>query len=161
MRLLPDYPNCFVCGKANTAGLQIAFYRDGDLVVANCVIPETYAGYQGLVHGGIMSSILDEALGRIVGSITRHTVVTGNLDMRFHRPISTGLPVHIEASFDEKQRTHHHFWTASGKMVDVASGQTCASATGRFFTIPGAKEEEMLLALRLQGVDRPITFDDL
>lgn len=161
MRLLPHHPPCFVCGRENPAGLQITFFRDDDLVVAFFEMPDGYSSFPGLAHGGALSSIIDEAMGRVVGSINHMLVVTGDLSVRFHQPLPVGCKVKAMASMDAKQRSQHRFWTASGQIVDVASGKVFISASGRFFAMPSERQAEALRALHMWGTDRAVTLEDL
>ncbi len=161
MRSLPYYPPCFICGKENTAGLQIAFYRDAEMVVGFCRIPKTYCGYEGFAHGGALAAIIDEAMGRVVGSLTRKLVVTGDLNVRFHNPLPVDTEVRIQATLDANQQTHHRFWRASGQITDRTCSTRYISASGRFFALPEAKQPEMLISMRLEGTARPVTLDDL
>ena len=56
---------CFVCGLANTYGLKLRFYTTAPgEVTADYVVTEQYQGFPGIVHGGIVAAMLDEAAGR-------------------------------------------------------------------------------------------------
>jgi uncharacterized protein (TIGR00369 family) len=97
MRKQPNSRMCFVCGLQNPIGLKLAFYedREADLVRAEFVIPEDYQGYPGVVHGGIVSAILDEIAGRAVmlrGS-DEDLMATLRLNVRYRRPTPTSTPL--------------------------------------------------------------------
>ena len=65
--LQPNSRHCFVCGLENPCGLQMRFFQTGPgEVTAYYRAPRCFEGYPGVVHGGIQSSMLDEALGRAV-----------------------------------------------------------------------------------------------
>ena len=161
MRLLPNYPKCFICGQDNPTGIHACFYRDQDRVVVHCTFAEQHCGYEGMVHGGLISALLDEALGRIVASITGKMVMTGELTVRFHKPVPVNATVEISATIDEYQRRPNLFTSASGVMLDRDNQQKYASAKGRFVAIPDEKYSEILTTLRLQGNSRAVTLDDL
>ena len=59
---LLDNRLCFVCGQENSGGLQARFRTNPEAGRAECrlVIPSTFQGWQGMVHGGIISALLDE-----------------------------------------------------------------------------------------------------
>ena len=59
-----DYQGCFVCGVRNDAGLKLQFRREDDLVVAEFLPQTQFQGFPGVVHGGILASLLDETLSR-------------------------------------------------------------------------------------------------
>ena len=160
-RVLPDYPTCLICGKDVSFGLHMSFYREEDAVVSSVIIPESFAGYPGVVHGGIISAILDEALGRIVASIAKRFVVTGDLHVRFHHPLLVNTPVSIRAVVLPKEKPHHRFWSAEASMVDQRNSEIYASAKARFFPIAEDKQAEILSQLTLQGCNRPVTIEDL
>lgn len=64
MQTLPGYRKCFVCGKDNPIGLNITFFKDKDKIRAEFIPESKHQGYKGIVHGGILFSILDEIMGR-------------------------------------------------------------------------------------------------
>ena len=94
----PNSHGCFVCGLGNPMSLRMVFYEDREnhLVRAELTIPETYRGYPGVVHGGIVVTILDETSGR---ALMLHTgdsnafFVTAKMEMRYRRatPTNTAL----------------------------------------------------------------------
>ena len=55
---------CFGCGKDNPVGLHLKFYEEGDTVKAEFVPNENHQSWPGYVHGGVLSVILDEAIGK-------------------------------------------------------------------------------------------------
>ncbi len=88
----PNSRMCFVCGLQNPIGLKARFYEDGKTTVrAEVMIPETYQGYPGVAHGGVVAALLDEAAGRalMVGAPERF-MVTAQLKVRYHHPVPTG-----------------------------------------------------------------------
>lgn len=88
---------CFVCGRENPAGLKLEFYEDPETnhVRAEVTIPCEYQGYPGVVHGGIVSTILDEVSGRavMVEEGDDRLMATLRMTVRFHRPTPTETPL--------------------------------------------------------------------
>lgn len=97
MRKQPTSRMCFVCGRENPAGLKLEFYEDpeADQVRAEVTISDKYQGYPGVVHGGIVSAILDEVSGRAVmlQEGDERLMATLRLTVRFRCPTPTGTPL--------------------------------------------------------------------
>jgi uncharacterized protein (TIGR00369 family) len=88
---------CFVCGRQNPVGLKLDFYEDhqANQVKAEVTVPDKYQGYPGVVHGGIISAILDEVSGRavMIEDGDDKLLATLRLTVRFRRPTPTETPL--------------------------------------------------------------------
>jgi uncharacterized protein (TIGR00369 family) len=60
------YDNCFVCGQDNPIGLRLDFNYQQEFAEARFKLSKVYEGYDGIIHGGIVASILDEAMAKII-----------------------------------------------------------------------------------------------
>ena len=94
----PNSYGCFICGLDNPAGLKMVFYEDSETlqVRAELTVPETFRGYPGAVHGGIVATILDETAGRALMAHTGddHTFfVTAKLEVRYRHATPTDTPL--------------------------------------------------------------------
>ena len=97
MRKQPNSRSCFVCGRENSSGLNMTFYETSPgEVVAEYTVSEEYQGYPGVVHGGIIASILDEASGRSqMGPGPSRFMFTAQLSIRYRKPVPVGQPLKI------------------------------------------------------------------
>lgn len=98
--------DCFVCGAENPFGLHAKFYvlEDGDLASLVTFHPN-HQSYPGRVHGGAVSALLDEAAGRVVQIAEPDTwAVTGELSVRFLKPVPYGVPLKLRAHVTENNR---------------------------------------------------------
>ncbi|MBI5190728.1 MAG: PaaI family thioesterase [Nitrospirae bacterium] len=88
---LKDDHHCFVCGRENPAGLRLVFELDREArSITTVFVPEkTHQGYEGVVHGGLISAVLDEAMTKLAFSLGMDAV-TGRLTVRFKRPLMVG-----------------------------------------------------------------------
>jgi uncharacterized protein (TIGR00369 family) len=96
---------CFICGPGNPVGLQAKINVDQQSHSAACtlVIPMEYQGWKDLVHGGILSALLDEVCA-YAGMTMAKTVVTGELKTRFHKPVPVGREVTVTAKVIRRER---------------------------------------------------------
>ncbi len=86
----PLFPGCFVCGTENPNGLQTPFRLHKEGAEATFTPDATHAGYENVVHGGIISALLDEAIIWAVYAVCRIFAVTAELNIRFRRPMLLG-----------------------------------------------------------------------
>ena len=100
MNKLPNSKDCFVCGLENVHGLQLAFYKEGDdSIVVNYTVPERFQGYPGVVHGGIVTTMLDEILGRVfMFDDPDRFMFTAKLTTRYRHPVPIGEPLKMVGS---------------------------------------------------------------
>lgn len=93
----PNSLHCFACGVENPYGLQIHFYDNGeDEVRADYTVPEHFQGYPGIVHGGILATILDELVGRaVMAEDSNYFMVSAKLTVRYRNPVPTGVPLKL------------------------------------------------------------------
>jgi uncharacterized protein (TIGR00369 family) len=93
MERQPNSRMCFVCGRQNPVGLRLKFLEDVDSHQVRCefAIPAEYQGYPGVVHGGIVASVLDEVAGRAVmlGRTDEVLMATLRMTVRYRRPTPT------------------------------------------------------------------------
>ncbi|HSN90704.1 MAG TPA: PaaI family thioesterase [Anaeromyxobacteraceae bacterium] len=97
----PSSRSCFVCGRENPGGLRTAWESDREAgeVRATVSIPERFNGYPGVVHGGIVTALLDEAVVRtgLLDGGFDDLLVTARIEVSFRRPIPTDTPVTVVA----------------------------------------------------------------
>lgn len=80
---------CFACGPDNPIGLKMKFSEEGDKYVARFTAGPELQGYDGIVHGGIVSTLLDEIMARYPYAKGENTV-TARLEIRYRQPTPVG-----------------------------------------------------------------------
>lgn len=92
-----EYHNCFVCGKENPIGLKIDFsYDEAGSAFAKLSLPALFEGYPGMIHGGILSTLLDEAMGKAVIHSGK-TAYTAQLTVNYRKALSPENQVSVKA----------------------------------------------------------------
>ncbi len=138
MEKQPSSKYCFVCGRQNPFGLKLDFYFDGHgMVTANITIPEQFAGYPGVVHGGIISAILDEGAGRAHMFDPNHFMMTAKLTIRYRKPVPTNIPLTLRGVAGERRGKVAE---SHGEILNEA-GEILAEADGTFVDIQVEKLE--------------------
>ena len=97
--LLLNNDHCFVCGMRNPFGLQVKpeIKAGGALVRIVCTPPKHLQGWADILHGGILSTLLDEAITYVgIGTFGQHAV-TAQLEVRFRNPAPTRVKLFVSA----------------------------------------------------------------
>jgi uncharacterized protein (TIGR00369 family) len=84
-----DASNCFVCGPDNPIGLKLRFVPAGEGIRAEFTPSDLHVGYEGLVHGGILAALIDDALAN-VWFVRGQEAVTAKIEVRFRREARPG-----------------------------------------------------------------------
>lgn len=128
---------CFGCGRQNPQGLKLTFYaddRDGS-VWTEWTPAREQEGFPGIVHGGLVTTVLDEVMGWMISS-QQIWAVTGALNVRFRKPVEIDVPVIARA------------WIAaeSGRKIDLRAEMRrqedqllLADTTALFVRVPAAQ----------------------
>jgi len=129
---LPSYDGCYVCGQAHPRGLRIRFFADeGKCVYARFHPDQTQTGYDDIVHGGVVSALLDELIGWSVSLQHDRLAYTAELTVRFVKPLRSLRP-YLASSCMGTGRGR--CWEAGGSICDE-SGDVYAKARGRYFLL--------------------------
>ena len=123
---------CFGCGPANPIGLRLEFLLAPDgSVVCPVTIPNTFEGRAGYLHGGIIATLLDEAMSKAVRAKGRSSM-TRKMEVEFLSPVHSGAPIRIEGRVARHE--HRKFWAEA--CIFSAENKILASATGLFIEVP-------------------------
>jgi acyl-coenzyme A thioesterase PaaI-like protein len=97
LKLQPNSRHCFACGLHNPVGLRLRFEDDGqDEVRTTYRAPAHFEGYPGVVHGGIVTALLDEIVGRTpMIADPNHFMMTVKLEVKFRQPVPVETPLTI------------------------------------------------------------------
>lgn len=133
VRALNDH-NCFGCGTLNAIGLHLEFYRmeDGDSVWTEWVPTSAYEGYGGMIHGGIICTLLDEVTAWSL--YARNTwAVTAKMQTNFRQPVRVGEPVRLVGRVT---RDRGRVLEIRGEVRLAADDSVLAEADAIFMRVP-------------------------
>jgi uncharacterized protein (TIGR00369 family) len=132
MNKFSDDNRCFVCGKGNPHGLQFQFEYDPELdqVSAEIRFMDKFQGWKGVVHGGLISTVLDEVMVKTTG-FKNLTCVTAELLIKFKNPAYVNTPYQAIGKILEIKRK---LVFTEGYLRDNRN-RIIASAKGKFFIV--------------------------
>jgi acyl-coenzyme A thioesterase PaaI-like protein len=85
---------CFACGPDNPIGLKLDFHFEGEDYVTTFEVKPEYQGWRDLAHGGLLATVLDEVMTRIMWAKGCNTV-TGRLEVRYRHPAPVGSVLEV------------------------------------------------------------------
>ncbi len=132
---------CFCCGKENEHGLKLEFETRGSETTTSLSFPKRFQGYRDIVHGGLISTVLDEAMVTLVNDMG-FLAVTAELKVRFVHPLRVETPVRISARLVAKRRNVFKL-EATAKLedgTDIARAESTFLSMGR--TSPASSRPE-------------------
>ena len=141
----PGSEHCFVCGAQNPIGLHVDFFQDGQKVWTEFTPHDEHQGYPGMMHGGILYTLLDETVGR-AAFLRDKWMVTARMQVRYRHPVPIGSRLRVEG---EIVRLRGRLMEARGRAL-LPDGSVAAEASGEFMEIPAALRSEFELVLGLQ-----------
>jgi uncharacterized protein (TIGR00369 family) len=130
IEMVKETSMCFACGEDNPIGLKLRFDWDGKTARAEFTTSELHQGWSGIVHGGIISCLLDEAMSYAT-LFEKINTVTAKLEVRIKRPIQIGEPLSITGSISKKTRR----LVETEATVFLKDGTSVAEATGTQFVL--------------------------
>jgi uncharacterized protein (TIGR00369 family) len=129
---------CFGCGQANEAGLRLRFRELPDGSVETVLRPPPhFSGVDGVLHGGIQATMLDEVMGvaaqlRLPADAGRRALVTAEIAVRYRRPVDIRGDVAARARVVAVDGADYY---VHGEIVDAA-GELLTTARSRW-RLPG------------------------
>ncbi|MBA7677550.1 hypothetical protein ES703_85808 [subsurface metagenome] len=94
---------CFGCGQKNPIGLKLRFEWDGKTVKGEFTPTELHQGWRDTIHGGILTTLMDEAMGYAT-YFENIPAVTATIEVRLRRPVLIGQRLLITASVTKRAR---------------------------------------------------------
>jgi len=130
----PADGGCFGCSADNPDGLQMSFRRHGDEIEARYLVADRFHGAPGVVHGGIVATLLDEISCALAVFVLDRHVVTGELTVRYERPVPVEHGLVLRARVVDQG--HARYAQIEGEVRD--GDLVLARSRGKFFYVERA-----------------------
>jgi uncharacterized protein (TIGR00369 family) len=132
--LAPNPENrCFGCGGANDAGMKLTFVQDNNnrRIVGKFILGERYQGGGGMAHGGIIATLLDEAMGKVC-RFREARAVTAELSIQYLKPVSVQDEIIVEGWEEEEPKGRNLFHAGE---IRNSAGDVLARSKSRFVVV--------------------------
>jgi acyl-CoA thioesterase FadM len=154
----PEGHTCFACGTANSIGLNLRFYLEGDAVCTDLSLRKHYEGWENMAHGGIISTLLDEVMSWTILYYKRIFFVTRKMEVKYVRPVLVGAPLVVRGWLVEggDERVIH----VQAEILN-AEGQVLSKAKGEFVELPPERLSVVPETMKRQMADLFDRFESL
>jgi acyl-coenzyme A thioesterase PaaI-like protein len=121
------HDSCFACGATNSGGLHLQFTHDDDGTIGTVVIDNRFHGYKGVVHGGVIATIMDAAMVRCLQHAFGGNPFTCKLEVRYLNSLPVDTPLAVAARVIKNRG--NMYWAES----QIHCGEVlCVRASGTF-----------------------------
>ncbi len=138
---------CFACGDLNAQGIRMVIHIEPDRSWSDLVLGPGFQGWEGIAHGGILATLLDEAMAWAIAS-REAFALTARMSIEYRRPVHVATPLRVEGRVIEMKR---RLIRAEAAVLDRATGDVCARAEGVYLTIPESQQQELRSRYRFAG----------
>ncbi len=134
---LQPYPHswhglCFGCSQRNPHGLLMSFWPLDNGCFSKCQIPEYFCGFDGVAHGGIVASVLDEVSAWAINTSLLGVVLTRKMEITYLKPVPTQADLFVVSLMTHVDPKNV---TAYSVILNLA-GTRLAEGTGEFTRAP-------------------------
>jgi uncharacterized protein (TIGR00369 family) len=144
---------CFACGELNEHGLHMTLHVQDERCWSELTLDERFQGWDGIIHGGILSTVLDEVMAWSL--VARDSWgVTARLNVTYHKPVEVGRRIRAEGHVTDGRRRVSR---TAATIADAGTGELLASAEGVYVAASEERRVELKARYRFRLVpeERP------
>ncbi len=131
--------NCFACGQLNEIGLHLKLNLEPGKCWTELEMPRRFEGWEGIIHGGILCTILDEVMAWALVAQDSWGV-TARMSIEFRRPVTVGQAIRAEGWITEDRRRIH---VTAGRILDLATGAELAASEATYVAANETRKREL------------------
>jgi acyl-coenzyme A thioesterase PaaI-like protein len=140
---------CFACGVLNEHGIHLDLHVDGDRCWTELAVPDRFQGWDGIAHGGIVCTILDEVMAWSLAA-SDNWGMTARMTVAFKRPVPLGIRIRGEGWVTRRRR---RLVDTAARLLDPGSGELLATAEAVYVAADETQKRELMARYRFRLVD--------
>jgi acyl-coenzyme A thioesterase PaaI-like protein len=131
--------NCFACGELNEIGLHLKLNLEPGRCWTELTLPRRVEGWEGIIHGGILCTILDEVMAWALVA-NDNWGVTARMSVEFRKPVTVGQAIRAEGWITESKR---RLQITAGRILDADTGAELAAAHATYVAATDSRKAEL------------------
>lgn len=154
----PNGHHCFACGTENPYGLHLDFYVADGHVCTDVSLDRYRVGWEGIAHGGMISTLLDEVMSWTILYFRRVFFVTRKMEVRYLKPVPIEKPLIVRGCLGKDRRpprieVHAEIVDRDGNLLARSTGEFVELTGDRLSMIPEELKDDMRSLF--EGFERP------
>ena len=146
--------NCFACGSLNAHGLQLSLHLEDSRSWTQLTLDQRFEGWQGIAHGGIVSTILDEVMAWALVA-EDNWGVTARMQVDFRKPVLIGRAIRADGWITRSRR---RIVDAEARLVDAETGVELATARATYVAAGEEHKQELRARYGVRVAERRAAF---
>lgn len=130
---------CFACGTLNTHGMGLVLHVEPGRSWTEVALEPRFQGWDGIAHGGILCTILDEVMAWSLAG-TDDWGVTARMQVDFRKPVPLETPLRADGWITDRRR---RLINTEGRIVDVGSDAVLATATAIYVAADAERKAQL------------------
>jgi acyl-coenzyme A thioesterase PaaI-like protein len=147
--------HCFACGTLNTQGMGLVLHVEADRAWTELELAPRFQGWDGIAHGGILCTILDEVMAWSLAGADNWGM-TARMSVDFRKPVPLEIPLRAEGWITRSRR---RIIETQGQIVDRNTSQVLATATGVYMAADEDRKAELRARYGFQAPGTPERVD--
>lgn len=140
---------CFACGSLNENGLHLALHVEDARCWTQVTLDDRFQGWDGIAHGGIVATILDEVMAWSLAAADNWGV-TARLAVTYRKPVPIGRSIVAEGRITANRR---RVVATEARVLDAASGEVLATADGTYVAADDERKAQLQARYRFRLVE--------
>jgi acyl-coenzyme A thioesterase PaaI-like protein len=130
---------CFACGTLNEQGIGLEIHVEAGRAWTEIVLPDRFQGWDGIAHGGIVATILDEVMAWSLAG-EDDWGLTARMQLEYRKPVPLDRPIRADGWITAKRRRINE---TEATVVDAGDGTLLARATGVYIAADEDRKREL------------------
>ena len=139
LEILSSFKDGYVCGQDNPIGLKVKVFKENEIVQAEFMPLSYHQGYKGVVHGGILFSIMDEVMSKAAMAAKGIMTLTIEINIKYRKKAKIGNKIIFYAKMTKDS---NRVIETEGKAFSE-NGECLVEAEGKFFEISDKMKREL------------------
>ena len=152
-----EHSRCFGCSPNNTTGLALSMHLLEHGLVSTFRLPERFESYPGVIHGGIVGTVLDEVMGNVIAVLDEKLCFTITLRVKYLAPLHTNELYRCVAKLARRPDSDDDIYKVDGEIhpVDRDEALAIASGTYKWITMSQATTE---MSVKPSAIGRYVSY---